>query len=137
MTAKEQLDALLRKLASPYWTPLPTQNYLSQSQHHVATFNMYFVLRGRPSHHLPGDITRNTHYWTLAKRVCNLSTPQGPISDSVLVTTPAEFWEKVVMHKQASFERFLPMKEWNRLLNDNSYNQVPAPIEGFGKAVEQ
>ncbi len=40
MTPKQQVKQLLKKLKTPYWTPLATPKYLTNWQGNVANFNL-------------------------------------------------------------------------------------------------
>lgn len=128
MTPKQQVKQFLKKLKTPYWTPLPTSRYLTNWQGQVANFNLYYVLRGRPSTSQPGDIARNIGYWNCAKAVNETETAFGPVGDTVVVLTPEEFWLQVVKVQPTLFTKFLPLKDWQRLMNESAHDGVPAAI---------
>ena len=128
MTPKQQVKQFLKKLKSPYWTPLPTSRYLTNWQGNVASFNMYYVLTGRPSTQQAGDLQRNISYWRCAKAIVNMTTQFGPIGDTVVVLTPGEFWQQVIKVQPFKFTTFLPLNDWQRLLLDDKQDSTPAAI---------
>ncbi len=128
MTPKQQVKQLLKKLKTPYWTPLATPKYLTNWQGNVANFNLYYVLRGRPSSHHAGDIARNFAYWQCAKAVNETETAFGPVGDTVVVLTPEEFWHQVIKVQPNLFTKFLPLTDWQRLMNEDAHDSVPAAI---------
>ena len=128
MTPKQQVKQLLKKLKTPYWTPYPTSKYLTNWHGNVATFSMYYVLRGRPSSSLAGDIQRNIGYWNCAKTIIDTPTPFGPIGDTVVVLSPEEFWQQVIKAQPTIFTKFVPLKDWQRLMNEEMPNSTPAAI---------
>lgn len=115
-----------QKLANPYWTPHPTSRYLRTWEGNVAQFNMYFVLRGRFSSHLIGDLAKNIDAWRLAGRIVLQPTNVGDVADSVVCMTPAEFCTHMVMPNQILFARFLPITTWHRILNETQQDSQPA-----------
>ena len=125
MTPKQQVKALLKKLANPYWTPVPTDRYLTDYQGNVIQFNLYFVLRGRPHSHQPGDIKKNIEIWKLAGSILSRTTPQGPVADSAAVLSPSEFWLHMVKPNTTLFTTHIPITEWQRLLNENTVDSTP------------
>lgn len=128
MTPKQQVKQLLKKLKSPYWAPYPTSKYLTNWHGNVAIFNMYYVLRGRPSSQQIGDIQRNIGYWNCAKAISDTQTPFGPIGDTVVVLSPEEFWQQVIKVQPTMFTKFLPLKDWQRLMNEEMQDSAPAAI---------
>mgnify|MGYP003617902163 FL=1 len=128
MTPKQQVKQLIKKLKTPYWTPLPTSRYLTNWQGNIAYFNLYYVLRGRPSSSHAGDIARNIDYWRCSKAVNKIETPFGQLSDSVVVLTPEEFWHQVIKVHPTLFTRLLPLKDWQRLTNEATFDSKPARI---------
>ena len=129
MTAQEQVTALLSKLSQPYWCPFPTHQYLTDWHNHVATFNMYYMLRGQPLTHNPGDINRNRSFWDLATTVCRTTTKHGEIGDTVVVLTAPEFYQQAVKVQPRLFSRHLPVTEWERLLCSTKRGIEPANLK--------
>lgn len=137
MATKDRLKQMLHKLENPYWTPSPTSRYVTNWQGKVAVFNLYFVLRGRPSKHTAGDIQRYKPFWDLASIVADLPTPVGPMCETLLVTTPNEFWEHVIKPDIIRFARFLPPSEWQRLLNETTVDNLPADLRSYAAMVKK
>ena len=128
MTPKQQVKQLLKSLKTPYWTPYPTSKYLTNWQSNVANFNMYYVLRGRPSTQLVGDLQRNINFWNCAKAVNNIDTAFGPVGDTAVLLTPEDFWQQVIKVSPVIFTNFLPLKDWQRLMTEDTQDSVPAMI---------
>lgn len=128
MTPKQQVKQLLKNLKTPYWTPYRTSKYLTNWQGNVANFNMYYVLRGRPSSSPAGHIARNIGYWRCAKAINEIETAFGPIGDSVVVLTPEAFWQQIIKVQPTIFTSFLPLKDWQRLMNEDVHDSKPAEI---------
>lgn len=122
-------EELKQKLANPYWTPFPTSTYLKNWQGHIAQFNMYFVLRGRFSTQAAGSLAANLDYWHLAGRIVLQPTNVGPVGDSVVSMTPAEFYTNMVAPRASLFSKFLPLTTWQRILNETQQDSRPALTE--------
>ena len=128
MTPKQQVKKFLKKLESPYWTPYPTSMYLTNWQGNIPTFNMYYVLRGRPSRSQPGDVERNMGYWKCAKAIVETAAISGSIGDTVVVLSPSDFWSTIIKIHPTVFTKFLPLADWQRLMNENVQDSQPAAI---------
>lgn len=131
MTALDQVKQLLTKLESPYWTPMPTSKYLTNSRNYIAQFNMYYVLRGRPSQHHTGDITKYIDYWRLAGRIVSIISPKGPLSETILIASPEEIYEHVILQNTLLYSQFLPLSEWKRVLNETRQDSLPANVAPY------
>ena len=122
-------EQLKQKLANPYWTPYPTSKYLNNWQGKIAQFNMYFILRGRFSSQAKGSLAANLDYWHLAGRIVLQPTNVGPVGDSVVSMTPAEFYTNMVAPRASLFSKFLPLTTWQRILNETQQDSQPALTE--------
>ena len=127
-------EELKQKLANPYWTPFPTSTYLKNWQGKIAQFNMYFVLRGRFSSQAAGSLAANLDYWHLAGRIVLQPTNVGPVGDSVVSMTPAEFYTDMVVPRASLFSKFVPFTTWHRILNETQQDSEPA-LTAFDRAL--
>ena len=128
MTPKEQVSQFLKQLKKPYWTPYPTSRYIKDWHNKIALFNMYYVLRGRATTTKSEDLQFNVGYFRCAKAIVSIPTVCGPIGDTVVVLSPPEFWLQVVKVNPSMFTKFLPLADWERLMNERKRNSEPANI---------
>lgn len=106
---KNPVKCMLAKHKRPYWTPLPTDRYITDWQGQIAHYNLYYVLQGRPGQQVAGDLKRNKAVLMFAIAIANSSSPSSKVADSIMMMSPEEFYRYEVLAYPKFYRKFLPL----------------------------
>ena len=100
------------------------------------TFNMYYVLCGRPSSFQKGDLALHLNYWEFAKIITETSTVDGPYRDTLVVLSSNDFWRNVIKTQPTHLTKYASLKDWQRLMGSETHDVMLASIRISFSAVE-
>jgi hypothetical protein len=127
----DPVKQMLKKLGNPYWTPHPTSRYLTNWEGRIATFNLYWVLQGRPSRQAADALKKNSAMWQFAGRTVTKSSPSSLIADSVVAMSPEDFYLFEVLKHPAFYRSLLGIAQWTHALCNDSLDHAPVDLSSL------
>lgn len=112
------LTKLLKQLAKPHWTPLPTSTYVVvKKPEDVGTFNLFWVMQGKFAVLSRGFLEANMSAWFTAVALANKIADGCPVHETAITLPCDEFYKQIVLKHSAPFYRLYPAHTWEKMFN--------------------